>query len=85
VHNANAANNGDRYWRQGRVLSLNSIENEKGVQLKARVQGSRRQPYTQTIEIADMNGEFVDIELVSGRLRLQACGSRPVRRHRATI
>src|SRR5215467_4623824 len=57
-----AANNGDRYWRQGRVLSLNSNENEKGVQIKARVQGSRRQPYTQAIEVADINGVFLDIE-----------------------
>lgn len=58
----NAANNGDRYWRQGRVLSLNSNENEKGVRIKARVQGSRRQPYAQTIEIADINAGFLGIE-----------------------
>jgi len=58
----NAANNGDRYWRQGRVLSLNSKEDEEGVQIKARVQGSERQPYAQTIEIADIDGGFLDIE-----------------------
>src|SRR6266446_158453 len=62
VTSRNAANNGDRYWRQGRVLSLNSNENREGVQIKARVQGSGRQPYAQTIEIADINGEFLEIE-----------------------
>jgi superfamily II DNA or RNA helicase len=32
------------------------------VQIKARVQGSERLPYAQTIEIADIDGEFLDIE-----------------------
>ena len=62
ITSRNAANNGERYWRQGRVLSLNSNENEKGVQIKARVQGSRRQPYAQAIEVADIDGVFLDIE-----------------------
>jgi hypothetical protein len=62
ITSRNAANNGDRYWRQGRVLFLNSNENEKGVRIKARVQGSRRQPYAQTIEVVAINGVFLDIE-----------------------
>jgi hypothetical protein len=51
---------GERYWRQGRVLSL-SVEQDTA-QISARVQGSRRQPYSCTIDIGEADGGRLDIE-----------------------
>lgn len=56
----NAFSNDERYWRQGGVLSLTTQKD--GTRIKARVQGSGRQPYSLTIEIVDVNPEFLDIE-----------------------
>jgi superfamily II DNA or RNA helicase len=54
-----AFSNGERYWRQGRVLSVTTEQD--GALIKARVRGSQRQPYVQTIAIED-EGEFLDIK-----------------------
>jgi superfamily II DNA or RNA helicase len=60
VTSRNAFSNGERYWRQGRVLFLTTQKD--GTRIKAQVQGSERRPYSLTIEIDDVNGEFLDIE-----------------------
>ena len=54
-----AFSNGERYWREGRVLSLTTKKDD--TRIKARVRGSRRQPYSLTVGIVDVNGELLDI------------------------
>ena len=48
-----AADRGERYWRQGRVVALRVSETNDGVRIEARVKGSRQTPYVQTVEILD--------------------------------
>jgi len=60
VTSRSALSNGERYWRQGRVLSLTTEKD--GARIKALVQGSKREPYSLSIEIVDLHGVFTDIE-----------------------
>ena len=59
ITSRNAFSNGERYWRQGRVLSLTTEKDD--TRIKARVRGGRRQPYSLKIDIVDVNGELLDI------------------------
>jgi superfamily II DNA or RNA helicase len=55
----NAVRDGERYWQQGRVLSL-TMEQD-GTRIEARVRGSQGHPYSLTIEIAEVNGDDLDV------------------------
>ena len=57
ITSRNAFSNGERYWRQGRALSLTTEKDD--TRIKARVRGGRRQPYSLKIDIVDVNGEAV--------------------------